>query len=241
MSNVKEHPFQIYFINVKGGGSVWEHPTLGPLPDPWQFCLLKNEHGEAEPQYYNTVTQEIIKEDPRYHPDTLKARRNSKTAMTNEARIASSIVKNSPGLMSKLKRVPVGTNVSLRDHYERVHTIDPGDGTIGASKSSEVISVMIRALTCIGSEWRCIRRQSQGLSSTLRREEIQTQRRTPRGACKKGDRPTTSLPSWFFDNVLCCMSHYHPCIDILLIAFRVLWTRRPESAPPMSNFAIEAH
>jgi hypothetical protein len=96
---------------------------------------MRNENGEDEPQYYNTLTKEVIREDPRYHPDTLKARRNSNTATTQETRIASSIVKNSPGLMSKLKRAPVSNSISLRDHYEIVHAIDDGEGGLGASKS----------------------------------------------------------------------------------------------------------
>lgn len=131
-------PFQIYYSGPEKGQKTWDHPTLGPLPADWKLChvVVDKKTGTREPRYWNEKTKKTTTENPRFHAETLKSRQDSKSGDV-QTRIATSMMKNSPGLMEKLQRAEIGTDSSLRDQYECVHVIDSGAGTanaIGGSK-----------------------------------------------------------------------------------------------------------
>lgn len=136
-------PYEIFYTGPpdENGQSkrTYTHPALGPLPENWRLCyyLVDKKKKKREPRYWNTKTKEAITENPRYLPETLKAR-ESRKAPCMQTRVGSSIIKNKPGLLEKGHRGPVGTKPSLRDNFEIVHVIDAGDGSIGGSKWSSL-------------------------------------------------------------------------------------------------------
>lgn len=131
-NNIDNQPYRIYFISPDRTYTTWDHPTLGPLPDNWQLHLIDVGKNNYEPRYRNLDTDEIISTDPRFHPDVLNDLRNISTGSISTM-MASGLEKNSGILISELERAPVTDDRTLRDAYEIVHTIDSGDGRLGAS------------------------------------------------------------------------------------------------------------
>ncbi len=128
--------YHIFFQNRKGA-TTYTHPTLGPLPKPWVLKLCSVTDGGSNsrtggksriPKYFNKVTKESRDKDPRFSPETLKARVDS---LTHENNIAGSLKKMKPGMaLENMKRQDIGTK-DIRHNYDILKAIDPGDGTIG--------------------------------------------------------------------------------------------------------------
>jgi hypothetical protein len=122
---------RIYFQNIASGATTVHHPTLGPLPSPWILSIRTEPKEDRGPRYYNRQTGEVTKEDPRFDPEYLKSRRETGGSSV-ATRVASSVRKNEPGFMDKFQRAKIGTG-NIREAYEVIHAIDPGDGTVGGS------------------------------------------------------------------------------------------------------------
>ncbi|RDL38944.1 uncharacterized protein BP5553_03284 [Venustampulla echinocandica] len=115
---------RVYFI--KAQETTYNHPALGGLPKPWILMLIYGEEFRSF-RYYNRETKEQTSRDPRYMDQTLQYQ--SKAA-PRELWIAASSQRNNNIDLATMQRSPI-ENHDIRDKYERIHTIDPGDGTVG--------------------------------------------------------------------------------------------------------------
>lgn len=114
-----EHPDRIYFHNKETNRSGYYHSTLGALPKPWILVLYRHSQGDSV-RYFNRETKESISQDPRG--------RLSK----NESEPVEDLIDPSIELTPKeMHREDVGIE-NVRHRYDVLHTIDPGNGTLGA-------------------------------------------------------------------------------------------------------------
>jgi serine/threonine protein kinase len=120
---------RVYFF--KDGSpdkKTFTHPSLGPLPSPWILKLIRNRSKNTfQILYYDPKNNTKSTKDPRFLAQTLA--QNSKN-VPKELRIAASSQRNKNIDTSKMQRQPIG-NKDIRDHYETMKVLDPGDGTKG--------------------------------------------------------------------------------------------------------------
>jgi hypothetical protein len=109
--------------------TFYDHPTLGPLPDPWIVRLCTGPDGKRYPRYFNPKTKRFMKNDPRVDRRVLAKQRESRKGDTME-QAASYVRMKSTTDISIMKRQPIST-VSLRDKFHIVKVIDSGEGEIG--------------------------------------------------------------------------------------------------------------
>lgn len=121
---------RIYFVNP-ANKSTWNHPTLGALPDPWVLKVKCHTNRALSPEYHNPNTKVWTKRDPRWLKESLAEYKNS---VPKTLRTAASSVRNTGIKLEECQRMPIGKN-NIRDEFEVVHTIDPGDGSVGQMNS----------------------------------------------------------------------------------------------------------
>ncbi|KAF4629673.1 hypothetical protein G7Y89_g8473 [Cudoniella acicularis] len=116
---------RVYFL--KDDISTYNHPTLGGLPKPWILKMVRS-LGTWSVDYYNRDTGATSAKDPRFLESTLS---KHASVAPRELRISASSTRNTNLDLDQMQRNPIG-NRNIRDQYEVVHAIDPGDGTLGA-------------------------------------------------------------------------------------------------------------
>ncbi|CZS88222.1 hypothetical protein WAI453_000643 [Rhynchosporium graminicola] len=109
-----------------------DHPKFGKLPEPWMFKMVGEGTGKVPKlAYYNRETRKTTRADPRFSADTLENLRNM-AQRTEGLEIASSLRRSCKAeSMADMDRQPIG-KTNIRSKYEIMHTIDSGDGEIGA-------------------------------------------------------------------------------------------------------------
>ncbi|TVY44439.1 Serine/threonine-protein kinase [Lachnellula subtilissima] len=117
-----------FFRDARPAEKHYTHPSLGPLPSPWILKLVSN-HSKNTFQilYYDPKNHIKSRQDPRFLDKTLL--QHSKN-VPKELRIAASSQRNKNLDISKMKRQPIG-NKNIRDYFEIMKVLDPGDGTKG--------------------------------------------------------------------------------------------------------------
>src|SRR6187402_1759243 len=121
---------RIYFLKLGTATTVYDHPCLGPLPRPWILKLCK-ESGTKHlvPKYYNRDTKVESTRDPRFSPEYLKSR--TRTLEKDALEIVGSLRKMTSDMpLEHMKRADIGKK-DIRDKYEIVKVIDPGNGSVG--------------------------------------------------------------------------------------------------------------
>jgi serine/threonine protein kinase len=131
---------RISFINISTRETSYNHPTLGGLPRPWILTLVRDEQEQLVPRYYDRQTRKQTKEDPRYMASTLE--RHS-SYVPKDLRIAATTTKNNAKIdINHLKRTPIDYQKNNRNQYTQIHTIDPGDGSVGAMNGGVFVVTM---------------------------------------------------------------------------------------------------
>lgn len=130
-----------YFLNPETNGTSYENPVFGDLPRPWILRVIIDPRiSTPKVRYYNRDTHEITQKDPR-----------PKEEVPSHLRIAASLTKwSGEGHdLDKFQRQPIGNDISLRDRYRKIKTLDPGANAngIGGVSTREVIRQR-RRLTC---------------------------------------------------------------------------------------------
>ncbi|KAL2071145.1 hypothetical protein VTL71DRAFT_12380 [Oculimacula yallundae] len=143
-----------YWINSKEKKvKTRNHPKLGKLPDPWVFKVVEDlAGGSVKLAYYNKVTKEESREDPRFLPETLQNHQNL-AKQIDGLEIASSLRRSTRAEpIEQMKRQPIGST-NIRSKYEIMHVLDDGKGSGGAMNGG-VFVVRIKGQTRLSVEKR---------------------------------------------------------------------------------------
>lgn len=137
--------YRVFYKKESTGDQTFIHPTLGELPKPWRLRMKIDErHGVASVLYVNCNTGGTSTQDPRFMLENIKSQSRS---VDQELSIAASLVLNSSKYdISKFARSPIQDH-SIRHQFQIIHTIDPGDGTIGGMNGGVFVVRMIGLLT----------------------------------------------------------------------------------------------
>ncbi|TVY93933.1 Actin-regulating kinase [Lachnellula willkommii] len=117
-----------FFRDARPAEKHYTHPSLGPLPSPWILkAVLNPSKNTYQILYYDPKNHIKSRKDPRFLDKTLL--QHSKN-VPKELWIAASSQRNKNLDVSKMKRQPIG-NRDIRDYFEIMKVLDPGDGTKG--------------------------------------------------------------------------------------------------------------
>ncbi|KAH8687996.1 kinase-like domain-containing protein [Tricladium varicosporioides] len=120
---------------------TYHHPELGALPEPW--CLKAIPSGDSwTVLYFNRKTEKITSINPRW--DTESINNHAKQAPKELWITATSMRNNNKIDLDDMQRAEI-QEVNIRPNFELVHTIDKGDGTLGAMNGG-VFVVRMRTL-----------------------------------------------------------------------------------------------
>lgn len=120
---------RIVFEKTSTSERTFNHPTLGGLPPPWILRIVQNNDNKTgTPMYYNRKTGESTTKDPRYMAETLALQPRS---APSGLELAAHTFANAGFDLNKMQRAEISTE-DLRHKFEVVHTIDAGDGKLGA-------------------------------------------------------------------------------------------------------------
>jgi serine/threonine protein kinase len=123
---------RIVFEKASTAERTFNHPTLGGLPPPWILKIVQNRDKKlGVPMYYNQRTGESTTKDPRYMAQTL-ALQSSRVPRGLE--LSARTFANAGFDLNKMQRAEISKE-SLRHKFEIIHTIDAGDGQLGAMNS----------------------------------------------------------------------------------------------------------
>ncbi|TAQ83898.1 hypothetical protein B7494_g7776 [Chlorociboria aeruginascens] len=115
---------RVYFIKDNGETS-FNHPYFGGLPKPW---ILMFDTGKLREVYYNRVTKQKTREDPRYMMETLASQGSQ---VRKDLQQAVSMVRAGKDSQLGGRKHTEILDFNNRDQFEIVHTIDDGSGQIG--------------------------------------------------------------------------------------------------------------
>ena len=119
---------RIVFEKASSAERTFNHPTLGGLPSPWILKIVNNTKSKSGvPMYYDGKTGETTIKDPRYMAKTLALHSRS---VGHGLQLASCTILNKGYDLDTMRRQEISKE-NLRDQFEIIHTIDPGDGSIG--------------------------------------------------------------------------------------------------------------
>ena len=121
----------VYFI--KNGARTYAHPKYGYLPKDWKIKMVTTQDSSGkQPMYYNRGTGETTRANPRFQSNELERRNSSFNDHDHMTRTAATVTKSGTvRQFQQMERAPIAT-LNIRNKYEVVHTIDAGDGTLGA-------------------------------------------------------------------------------------------------------------
>jgi serine/threonine protein kinase len=120
---------RILFEKVSTGERTFNHPTVGGLPPPWILKIVQNPDDKSwAPMYYHRETGESTTNDPRYMAKTLALHSDH---VPHGLELAAHTIQNVGFDLSKMQRAEIASE-DLRHKFQIVHTIDAGDGTLGA-------------------------------------------------------------------------------------------------------------
>jgi hypothetical protein len=151
-------PKRIYFQKLSTAETSYSHPTLGHLPKPWILRMCSNTPGPDVVRYFNRETKQSTIHDPRFDSQILKSQEDRQS--DPDKRISGAVRKMTAKTnLNDMFRDDIGSK-SLRHHYDILHVIDHGDGSIGGmnggvfivkQKGQERLSVEKRQVfsTCI--------------------------------------------------------------------------------------------
>lgn len=120
---------RIYFQKWGTKETNYAHPTLGHLPKPWILRLCSSKDGPDTVRYFNRDTRESIIQDPRFDSTILKQQADKQD--DPDKKISGAVVKMTANTnLDQMYRDDIGGK-NIRHHYNIIHAIDPGDGSIG--------------------------------------------------------------------------------------------------------------
>ena len=119
---------RIIFEKASSAERTFSHPTFGRLPSPWMLKIVQNTKSKCGvPMYYNPKTGEATIKNPRYMANTLALH---PTSVSRGLQLAARTILNKGYNLDTMRRQEI-SNENLRNKFEIIHTIDPGDGSIG--------------------------------------------------------------------------------------------------------------
>jgi serine/threonine protein kinase len=119
---------RIYFEKTFTADTTYTHPTWGGLPEPWVLKIVQDAATRRQaPMYYNQKTGESTTKNPRYLVKTLELHSRS---VPDGLKLAARTIPNEGRDLHEMQREPISEE-DIRDKFDVVHTIDPGDGSIG--------------------------------------------------------------------------------------------------------------
>ncbi|KAH6683468.1 kinase-like domain-containing protein [Halenospora varia] len=133
----KDH--RIYYYKDKF--VTYHHPEYGALPEPWILKIVTR-GASWTVLYFNRRTKEATHIDPRLAPESIE---KNAIEVPNELWITATSTRNHDNIdLDDMVRAEI-QQVNVRPDFELVHTIDKGDGTLGAMNGG-VFVVRMRKL-----------------------------------------------------------------------------------------------